>query len=464
MLRAAASGVRSLPSELVTGTTYSVSANAQRRPLLRWIAACWIGYLSLSSCGPAPDDPDTSTTGSNASALDSPQTTQNRESPTGARLVDQSRISEKDLIAAILKECHTKLEKRMQQIKVLVTIPSGRQLLVQADLPNRFRVQEGLRAYLINGPEVQRLDDGAVNEPVTESEAHRAMMRPLSRIVDAVAFGPLYRATSCRRDGADFILTDATGTTTKLQLYKNTLLPSAIIYSSSQDAQAQASVYLDGYLRTKTTWIVNKATINPLGTCSTSFEDGGVVFANDFFKAKIKYLKADPGKTTRMSAPGVVRESESATPIQVVGKAMSWVMQSSGSSWSQQHKLYKPVIAELETQNQRISGFPMIWQEDGQQFLGAPFARRKAGKPLIPPEGWQIKTSPETSQLVVYPAKGSVEDRIRIGTTQLQRHVANRKLKMIGPIIAQPFLHLHEAVPSPSKLADCKVRMSVRIQ
>ena len=448
----------------MTGTTYSVAADAQRRSPLIWIAANLIGYLSLSSCGPAPDHPDSNPSDPNASALDSVQATQNRKSPTGARLVDTSTISEKDLIAAILNECHTKLEKRMQQIKVMITIPDGRQLLVQADLPNRFRVQEGLRAYLLNGSTVQRLDDGAANEPAIESEAHRAMVRPLSRVVDAIAFGPLYRATNCRREGADFILTDATGTTTKLQLYKGTLLPRAIIYSSGQEDPAKASVYFDDYLRTKTTWIVNRATIDPIGTCSTSFEDGGVVFANDFFKAKSEYLKADPSKTTRMSAPGVVRESESTTPIQVVGKAMSWVVQSSSSNWSQQHKLYEPVIAELETQNQKISGFPMMWQEGGQQFLGAPFARRKSGKALIPPEGWKIETSKETSQLVVYPAKGSVEDRIRIGKAQLLRHVANRKLKMIGPIIAQPFLHLHEAVPSPSKLADCKVRMSVRIQ
>lgn len=464
MLRATASGVRRLPSELVTGTTYSVAVSAQRRPLLRWIAACWIGSLGLSSCGPAPNHPDKNPSGPKTSAPESPKTTQNRKSPPGARRVDLSRISEQDLIAAILTECHTKLQKRMQQIKVLITIPSGRQLLVQADLPNRFRVQEGLRTYILNGTEVQRLDDGAANEPVTESEANRAMVRPLSQVVDAVAFGPLYRATNCRREGSNFILTDATGTTTKLQLYEDTLLPSAIIYSRRQEDQTQTSVYFDGYLRTKTTWIVNKATIEPIGTCSTSFEDGGVVFATDFFKAKGSDVKADARKTTRMSAPGAVRESESATPIQVVGKAMSWVVQSSGSNWSQQHKLYKPVIAELETQNQKIAGFPMIWHEGSKQFLGAPFTRRTAGKPLIPPAGWHIETSPVTSQLVVYPAKGSVEDRIRIGTAQLQRHVANRKLTMIGPIVAQPFLHLHEAVPSTNKLADCKVRMSVRIQ
>ena len=54
--------------------------------------------------------------------------------------------------------------------------------------------------------------------------------------------------------------------------------------------------------------------------------------------------------------------------------------------------------------------------------------------------------------------------RIRTGTELLQRAVANRKFQVLGPIIAQPFLHLHDGAPNQSKLQNCKVRVSVRIQ
>jgi hypothetical protein len=126
--------------------------------------------------------------------------------------------------------------------------------------------------------------------------------------------------------------------------------------------------------------------------------------------------------------------------------------------------MYAPVHAELESQNQRIFGFPMIWKNNGQTMLGVPFRKRDNGNEFTPPDNWDIASSPRTTQLVVYPPSGSVAERILTGTAQLQRSVANRRLKMIGPIIAQPFVHLHEGVPTKSKLADCKVRMSVRIE
>jgi hypothetical protein len=46
----------------------------------------------------------------------------------------------------------------------------------------------------------------------------------------------------------------------------------------------------------------------------------------------------------------------------------------------------------------------------------------------------------------------------------LGRPATNRSLQTIGPIVAQPFIHLHRGVPDSAKLTNCKVRVSVRIQ
>jgi hypothetical protein len=360
------------------------------------------------------------------------------------------------LIAAILNECHPSLSKRMNRVKVAVTLPSKRRLLVQMKLPDCARIQDGKRNSLWVNQKVYRLDDTAT-ETAEEIESNRARIRPLARMVDAIAFGPLYRAIQCQRDGDDFILTDKDGGTTTLQLHANTLLPRALIYADNK------TVRFNDYLRTKSSWIVKKATLAPLGTCTTFFEDGGLVFSSNFFTPPGKRKLGKP-ENVRMTSPGVVRESESATPITVIGKAAEWVVLAVGNDWLQRHEIYAPVHAELENQDQRIFGFPMIWESDGQTLLGVPFRKRDDGKAFAAPNEWKIASSPKTTTLVVYPPSGSVAERILTGTAQLQRSVANRRLKMIGPIVAQPFVHLHEGAPTKGKLANCKVRMSVRIE
>ncbi|MFT4842910.1 MAG: hypothetical protein ACI8UD_000500 [Planctomycetota bacterium] len=464
------------PLAVEVADQYDVLVAVEARRQLRWVTALGcIGLASLVSCGPdtASLDPASFDTASLDTASVNPANDQPGSSPTtpiagqdadaqtppaGARTVDQEDLSAATLVAAILDECHRPLAQRMDRIKVTVTLPNQRRLLVQADLPDRARVHEGKRDLLWVNQKVYRLDDGAASEPAAENEANRARVPALLRIVDAVAFGPLYRAIHCERDGNDFVLTDQDGVKTTLQLHAKTLLPRALVYADKQ------TVRFDDYLRTKTTWVVKRATLAPLGTCETFFEDGGLLFSNDFFTPPGTSDRANSGEQLRMTTPGVVREHEASTPITVVGKAAQWVILAADDDWAQRHEAYAPVHAELEAQNQRIFGFPMIWKHDGQTLLGVPFRQRDSGKAFVAPPGWKTASSPKTTQLVVYPPSGNVAERIATGTAQLQRTAANRKLTMIGPIVAQPFVHLHEGAPGKSKLANCKVRMSVRIE
>lgn len=419
----------------------------------------YCGLLSLAACGPdAPSESDPSTAGpSTGGTTPTPPTWQ------AARKVDVASIDAADLVQAVLDECHKPVAQRMSRVMVSVTLPDAteaqpRRLLVQADLPHRARVREGLREHLWVKQQIHRLDAGAQEEPIETREARRAEVEPLVRIVDAVAFGPLYRAKGCQRLGDGFAITDAAGKMTTLRLHPGTLIPRSLTYTDGR------TVHFDDYLRTASTWIVSRATLSPLGACQVVFEDGGMLFADEFFAPPGSSTTPKPTENVHMPAPGVVKESESTTPITVIGKAVRWVVLDAGDDWQQRHELYTPVHDELEEQNQRIFGFPMIWEQDGKTMLGAPFKQREGGKELQAPTGWRIESSPATAQLVVYPNTGTVAERIAAGTTLLRRTALNRKLKMIGPIVAQPFVHLHEGVPSTEKLADCKVRMSVRIE
>lgn len=378
--------------------------------------------------------------------------------PASARKVDITKILDSELVAAILDECHKPLKTRMQQVKVTVTLPDQRRLLVQADLPDCVRVREGKRKLLVRDGQVRALEGQAA-----PTAADDLLARQLAQIVDAVAFGPLYRAASCRREHDDYVLTTKEGTSHRLLLHDNTLLPKSLTMGG-------ATVHIAGYLKTRTTWVANQVTLAPLGTCGVYFEDGGVLFGRGFFDVPSTATTSNRPDASnnapamRMTQPGTVRESESPTPILVRGKAEQWVLLKDPGDWQARHERYQPIHSELESQNQRIAGFPILFEQNGERYLAAPFRQRDLGDPIRTPNGWRLTEQSASRLLLVYPPKGSIDERIRTGTELLQRVIANRSLKALGPIRAQPFVHLHVAPPNDQKRSRCKVRMSVRIE
>jgi len=407
--------------------------------------------LLLSSCGSdAPSGQTPSEQPSAGKAEPPPQGT-----PKNARKVDE--VAAEQLVAAILDECHKPLRKRMQQVKIRVTLPAGRSLLVQADLPDLARITEGRRNHLWRNQTAHRLGEPDASESADEQKANREMVAPLVRIVDAAAFGPLYRAKTCTKNGDHYVLTDAAGTKTELRLFEGTLLPRSLTC-------AGRTVRIDDYLRTKTTWVVNKVTHAALGTCDVFFEDGGILIPRGFFDLPSEQGSQNPDENIRVTAPGVVRERESTTPILVKGSAAKWVLIEASPDWQQRHERLLPVHEELVRQNQRIFGFPMYWQQGGKDYFAVPFRQREDGPALKAPADWQLSGSAQTKMLVVYPDTGNVAARIRTGTALLQRALTNRKLKALGPIVAQPFVHLQNGPPTEKKRNNCKVRMSVRVQ
>ena len=120
-----------------------MAVQARRRLRVVTAIGC-IGIASLVSCGPdaAPVDPSEGLAGGSPTKPSASQTTNAQGPPPGARNVDQKSMAADKLVAAILNECHPSLGQRMSQVKVAVTLPNKRRLLVQADLPDRAVVAE----------------------------------------------------------------------------------------------------------------------------------------------------------------------------------------------------------------------------------------------------------------------------------------------------------------------------------
>lgn len=371
------------------------------------------------------------------------------QTPT-PRAVDLSKVPDEQLIERVLDECHRTLQHRMRNVRVAVTGLSEGDALLQARLPLPARVRLGDGNWLVRDDGVHRLDEG--DAPPAAAER----LRRLVRLVDVAAFGPLYRATGCRRvDGPASYRLEGPDGPTVLHLRPGTLLPLAI-------ERAGERVTIDDYLRTRTTWVPNRLTSPALGGLDVVFEDGGISFAPDLFDLPSEIGEERP--TQRIVVPGAVIETPSPTPIVVALQATRVVLLDDPGTWTARHERYGPVHDELEAQDQKIAGFPLLFELDGRRVLGAPFRQRDDGAALEPPADWVLRDEPAGKLLVVYPPEGSVDERIATGISDLQRALANRGLRALGPITAQPYLHLDEGAPSAEKLADARVRVFVRIE
>ena len=387
---------------------------------------------ALAACAPGDDD------------VSPPQL------PVGARLVGDSERRAEDVVEAVLDECHRPLRARMQRVKATVTLGSGDRVLCQAALPDRARIRAGKDEWLVLDGSVRSL----TGAQVASAEAER--LRDIVAVVDAAAFGPLYRADSCARADEAYLLADKRGRETRMTLFPRTLLPSS--FSRQEDR-----VDVLDYLRTSTSWVARGLAHPRLGPCRVVFEDGGVHFPKEYFTAT---RDPAPGPAAvRAPIPGAVVETQSSTPIVVEGKATRLVLLDDPGAWPSRHEQFRDVIEELQRQEQRIAGFPLLFtDEDGRPRVAAPFRRRANGRELSPPDGYRLAEVPAGKLLVVYPPEGDLEARRRSGEALLRRALANRRLRARGPVVAQPFLHLQAAPPDAEKLEDVTVRVWVRIE
>jgi hypothetical protein len=371
------------------------------------------------------------------------------ESAPPPRAVDLAAIPGDRLAQAVLDECHAPLRGAMARVAATVTLPDGRVVNVFAELPTRLRAQSTAGLFVLRGDDARRLDGAA---PATS--AQQAELRDLRALLDAAAFGPLHRAVRCARvDGTTFEVVEADGATTRVTLRPGTLLPEKL-------AGPGGIVLAHDYLRTPTTWIARELWIAGLGRCRVRFDSGAIDWSDDVF-AWPEEAKAAPDRP-RLSAPGGGGEAQSTTPTPVAQKAMRWACVRDPGDWPARAAAYAPLHAELERQQQQIAGFPLLFEQDGANWLAAPFRRREGGPEFAAPAGWDVRMQPDATLLVCYPEGDDVAAKAAAGLRALQQALRERGLAGRGPVTAQPFVHLHEGPPTAAKLATAKVRVAVR--
>ena len=126
---------------------------------------------------------------------------------------------------------------------------------------------------------------------------------------------PVGPSSACQF-GGNFALDDGAREVT-VTLHPNTLLPAAI-------SAEGATVTIEDYLRTPTSWVARALRHPRLGLCRVVFEDGGLLFPPDYFEGRQRPRATK--KAVRAPIPGAVVETQSSTPIIVTGKATQLVL------------------------------------------------------------------------------------------------------------------------------------------
>ena len=377
-----------------------------------------------------------------------------------ARTVDVAAIAECDLVNAVLDECHKPLRGTMDSIAASVRPAGGTEVQLYAILPDQLRVLAADGCYLLTGGTVFRLEGAEAKEAAPEAAAR---VRLLRTVLDAATFGPLHRATGCRRTGPhEFELAQADGSSCKLRLRDHSLLPDSF-------ASATGKVRIVEYLRTPVTWIAKQLELDGLGRCDVVLRLGDVDWAPDFFAPPAatkgeSAVKGERGQRNVMPVPGAVPESRSEIPVEGELKATRWVCIADPGNWAARVAAYQPVHAELERQKQLIAGFPIFWQEESKAWLAVPFRQRANGPALEAPKNWQLREVPAGPCLQVWPPGQSLEEKVAAGERLLREALQTQRRPVAGPILTQYYLHLEDGEPSPEKLACPVVRMAVAVR
>lgn len=367
------------------------------------------------------------------------------------RAVDLAAIADTDLVDAVLDECHRPLRGHLDRIAAVVTLPDGAEVQLFAQLPDRLRTQAHDGSFLLRDDTVLRLgDDGATAAPTDAAER----VRRLRTLLDGALLGPLHRAIGCTRAGAsEWDVAQPGGGVVRLALRPGTLLPARL-----------GEVTFGEHLRTTTTWVAKRAALPEFGECTLRFTFGDVTWAPDFFTAKPRVDAPSaplPSHVRMTTQPG---EARSPVPVLQEQPATSWLVVADPGAWPARHAAYRPLHASLEAQDQHVAGFPLLWRDGERAWLGAPFRRRADGPAFVAPDQFTVRELPAGRWLVVYPPAGDLAARIAAGERSLREALAARALEAAGPIVAQPFVHLQEGVPTEAKLAAPVVRLSVPVR
>jgi len=132
--------------------------------------------------------------------------------------------------------------------------------------------------------------------------------------------------------------------------------------------------------------------------------------------------------------------------------------------WAARAELVQQRMRFLEQHGQEMAGFVGLMREDGQALLVLPFRPATGAAELTAPDGWNIRRFETGPCLEVYPPTGELNERIAAGERMLREALQAQGLQPVGPVLAQPFLHLDEAAPTAEQSKAPVVRVSVAVR
>jgi hypothetical protein len=382
--------------------------------------------------------------------------------------VDSARIADSAIVAAVLDECHKPLLGRMDRFAAEVHSGDGAVRRVFARLPEAMRCVSVDGMFLLLGQRSYRIASASDSQATKGSAvppAEQERLLALRALLDAASFGPLHRATTCRRTApGQFELQQPSGAPWTMTLRPGTLLPERF-------EQGSFAIHLRDYLRTKTTWIVRKAEVAGLGVCDITFEVADLAWDPDFFTPPADAPPNEAGTNPPGSGPTRIpfvaqtgAEPRSRTPILVDARAVDWVILRDPGTWSARVQAYQPIHAELDRQNQSVPGFPIFLRERDQDLMAVPYRARDPKQRLRAPANWQLRPIPASRLLVVYPPEGDFAARCAAGEKLLREAASAQSLRPLGAVVCQPFFHLEDGEPPAAKLQAPVVRVSLPVE
>jgi len=408
------------------------------------------GLCLLAGCG-----------GSSAERSDGPDRQSRVAQP---RVVDVATLTASEVPALVLRECHGEI-RGMDRLAARLWLPDQTMLRLFAQLPDDIRVEFPNGDIQIvrqtDAVRIRRAADGPLETVPLASEAARRL-RAVRALIDIATLGPLRRASACERIGTrSFRLLQSAGEPWEMVLREDSLLVERMV-GHGYDAR------ITEHLRTAVSWIVRALEIEPLGACVLRLDSVDFRFEDALFRPGQSNMnqaeQTDPATKPAHPLIRVNQELRPTTPEIHGTNELWWLVMEDPGDWSNRAQQVQEQLALLRDQGQVLAGFTGFITEDRKRRLVIGFRQQhEDNPPYEPPDGQDVRHVPAQRVLVVFPPAGTIEERIAEGTRQLREKLSASGLSSTGPILAQPYLHLDEGLPTAERIADPVVRVSVHI-
>lgn len=377
--------------------------------------------------------------------------------PDAARAIDVAALPADQVVGMVLRECHGTMAG-LERCAAKVTLPDGEVLQVFAHLPDRLRVQfaDGAVHFLVDD-HADRWIAGTMQRTDLDGEA-AARLRALRDLIDVATLGPLHRAIGCQRTGPrTFDLAQPRQLPWQLTLAHDTLLVDAM-------TGPHGTVQVTDHLRTSTTWVVRKAIVAPLGECQIRFDSRDVLWDESMFApppppTAVDDARRGNGRTIQIGAP-----SMPSTPTLEPMRAVRWLVVDDPVDWTHRAETVQQCLRTLTGQGQTLAGFQGLLRDGDRMRLVIPFRAERTDAKATLPADWDIRDLPAGRALVVFPPRSDLPTAFADGERLLLRALADQRLEAIGPILAQPYLHLDEQAPTADEVRAPVVRVSVAVR